>query len=168
MNIFELQDFRIKAAVEEDVPIILQFIKKLARYEQLFHEVTATEELLRKNLFGERKLADVVIGEYRRIAIGFALYFHSFSTFLGRPGLYIEDLYIDEAFRGHGFGRSMLIYVLRLAKEQAYGRVEWSVLDWNKTAIQFYEKVGAVPMREWVTYRLTSDAINEFLTEIER
>lgn len=147
-------DFRIRAAVEEDAPLILQFIKKLAHYERLSHEVIATEEILRKNLFGERRVAEVILAEYQRVAVGFSLYFHNFSTFLGRAGIYIEDLYIDESYRGRGFGYAMFTYIAGLARQRGCGRLEWSVLHWNKPAIQFYESLGAVPLSDWTAYRL--------------
>ncbi len=149
-----VSDFRIREGVEEDVPLILQFVKKIAYYERLSHEVTATEELLRKNLFGERKVAEVILAEYEQTAVGFAIYFYNFSSFVGRPGIYIEDIYVDETYRGQGFGRALFDYIVRLAKERGCGRVEWSVLDWNAPAIRFYESMGAVPMSDWTIYRL--------------
>ena len=153
--------FRIREAVKEDVPLILKFIKKLAHYERLSHEVSATEELLRKNLFGEKRMAEVILAEYQRITVGFAIYFHNFSTFVGRPGIYIEDIYVDESHRGHGFGYAMFIHIVRQAKERDCGRLEWSVLDWNRPAIRFYENLGAVPLSDWTTYRLTDEALRK-------
>jgi GNAT superfamily N-acetyltransferase len=157
----DVSDFRIREAVEEDVPLILQFIKKLAHYERLSDEVSATEELLRKNLFGERRMAEVILAEYQQISVGFAIYFHNFSTFVGRPGIYIEDIYIDERHRGRGFGYALFIRIVRLAKERDCGRLEWSVLDWNRPAIRFYENQGAVPLSDWTTYRLTWEALRK-------
>jgi GNAT superfamily N-acetyltransferase len=154
-----MSDFRVRPAVEEDVPLILHFIKKLARYERLSHEVSVTEVLLRKNLFGEERMAEVILAEDQNTAVGFALFFPNFSTFLGRPGIYIEDIYVDEAHRGRGFGYAMFIYIVRLAKERDCGRLEWSVLDWNTPAIRFYENRGAIPMSDWTTYRLTGEAL---------
>ena len=151
----------IRVAGEEDVPLILQFIKKLAHYERLSHEVTATEEILRKNLFEGRRVAEVILAEHQQRAVGFALYFYNFSTFLGQAGIYIEDLYVDEPYRGDGFGRAMFLHIARLAKERGCGRVEWSVLDWNRPAIQFYESLGARPMRDWTIYRLTGEALQK-------
>jgi GNAT superfamily N-acetyltransferase len=151
----------IRVAGEEDVPLILQFIKKLAHYERLSHEVTATEEILRKNLFEGRRVAEVILAEHQQRAVGFALYFYNFSTFLGQAGIYIEDLYVDEPYRGDGFGRAMFLHIAKLARERGCGRVEWSVLDWNRPAIQFYESLGARPMRDWTIYRLTGDALQK-------
>jgi len=155
----KLSDFRIRTAVAEDVPVILRFIKKLARYERLSHEVIATEESLRKNLFGKNRFAEVILAEYRRKVVGFALYFHNFSTFLGTPGIYVEDLYVDERHRGRGFGRALFNHVVRLAKKRGCGRMEWSVLDWNSPAIRLYKSMGALPLSDWTTYRLTKEAL---------
>ena len=157
-----VSDFRIREAVEEDVPLILRFIEKLAHYERLSDEVSATEELLRKNLFGQRKVAEVILAEYQNTAVGFAIYFHNFSSFLGKPGIYIEDIYVDESCREQGFGRALFDYIVRLAKERGCGRVEWSVLDWNTPAIRFYETMGAIPMSDWTIYRLTGEALRRF------
>ncbi len=152
--------FHIRTATKADVPIILSFIKKLADYERLSHEVVATEEILRKTLFGRERTAEVAIGYFNRDPVGFVLFFHNYSTFLGRPGLYIEDLFVDESFRRRGFGRALLLYVARLAKERDCGRLEWSVLDWNEPAVAFYKKLGAVPMSEWTIFRVTGDSLD--------
>ena len=152
--------FTIRFATEQDVPLILQFIKGLADYEKLSHEVTASEELLRETLFGTRRVAEVIIGDYEREPVAFAVFFHNFSTFLGRPGIYLEDLFVKPDMRGRGFGRILLTYLARVAKERNCGRVEWSVLDWNEPAIRFYKSLGAVPLDEWTMYRLTGDALN--------
>ncbi len=157
----DCQDFRIREAAEEDVPLILQFIRKLARYERLSHEMNATEEILRRSLFRERKVAEVILAEYQCAAVGFALYFHNFSTFLGRPGIYIEDLYVDESYRGRGFGVALFTHIARLALERGCGRLEWSVLDWNEPAIRFYETLGAVPLSDWTTYRLAGEGLKK-------
>jgi GNAT superfamily N-acetyltransferase len=154
--------FRIHAATKGDIPVILSFIKKLADYERISHEVVATEDLLRETLFGARRNAEVVIGYYKSQAVGFVLFFHNYSTFLGRPGIYIEDLFIDEAFRRRGFGGALLRHVAQLAKQRKCGRLEWSVLDWNEPAIRFYRKLGAAPMSEWTVFRLTGKALTEF------
>jgi GNAT superfamily N-acetyltransferase len=151
----------IRIATEADVPLILSFIKELAGYERLSHEVSATEDLLRKSLFGERQGAEVVVGYRGDEPAGFALFFHNFSTFLGRPGIYLEDLYVKPELRGQGVGRSMLAYLAKLAKERDCGRLEWSVLDWNEPAIKLYKSIGAVPMDEWTVYRLTGEALDE-------
>lgn len=157
--------FVIRAAAESDVPVILSFIKKLAAYERLTHEVVATETLLRETLFGSLRTAEVAIGFCEGKPIGFVLFFHNYSTFLGRPGLYIEDLFVDEAFRRRGFGRALLLYVAQLANERRCGRLEWAVLDWNQPAINFYRKLGAVAMNEWTIYRVTGEAL-EKLAEV--
>jgi len=151
--------FVIRAAAESDVPVILAFIKKLAEYEKLSHEVVATEELLRETLFGVRKTAEVAIGYIAGKPVGFVLFFHNYSTFLGRPGLYIEDLFVDEAHRRRGFGRALLLYVAQLANERRCGRLEWAVLDWNEPAINFYRKLGAVAMNEWTVFRVTGASL---------
>jgi GNAT superfamily N-acetyltransferase len=156
-----LAGFEIRAACADDVAVILAFIKKLAAYEKLTHEVVATEELLKKTLFGEGRTAEVAIGYLADKPVGFVLFFHNYSTFLGRPGLYIEDLFVDESYRGRGFGRALLVYVARLAKERGCGRLEWSVLDWNEPAIGFYKKLGAVPMSEWTVFRVTGESLTK-------
>jgi GNAT superfamily N-acetyltransferase len=155
----QLAGFEIRAASIDDVAIILGFIKKLAAYEKLSHEVVATEELLKETLFGERPTAEVAIGYLADKPVGFVLFFHNYSTFLGRPGLYIEDLFVDESCRERGFGRALLLYVARLAKERGCGRLEWSVLDWNEPAIRFYKNLGAVPMSEWTVFRVTGESL---------
>ena len=133
----KIPDFEIRPASEDDVPIILSFIKELAEYERLSHEVIATEDTLREGLFGERRFAEVVIGYYGNEPIGFALFFYNFSTFLSKPGIYLEDLYVKPEFRRRGYGRALLLYLARLAKERGCGRFEWSALDWNEPAINF-------------------------------
>jgi GNAT superfamily N-acetyltransferase len=153
--------FEIRPASEADVPVIYSFIKKLAAFEKLTHEVAATETLLRETLFGSRRTAEVAIGYCEGKPVGFVLFFHNYSTFLGRPGLYIEDLFVDEAHRRRGFGRALLLYVARLANERRCGRLEWAVLDWNEPAINFYKKLGAVAMNEWTIYRVTGEALSK-------
>ena len=152
---------KIRKAQIADVSMILQFIRELAEYEKLLHEVVATEEILRETLFGEKPSAEVVIGYVDDEPAGFALFFHNFSTFLGRPGIYLEDLYVKPKFRGKGFGQKLLSYLAKLAKERNCGRLEWWVLDWNESAIKFYKSLGAVPMDEWTVFRLTSDALDK-------
>lgn len=158
-------DFTIRLATAQDVPVILQFIKGLAEYEKLTHEVTATEDLLRETLFGSRQVAEVIIGEYRGEPVGFALFFHTYSTFLARPGIYLEDLFVKPEMRGRGFGRVLLAYLAKLAHERKCGRVEWSVLDWNDPSIQFYRTLGATAMDEWTMYRLTGAALTNLAAE---
>jgi len=142
------------------VPVILGFIRDLAVYEKLLHEVEADEESLRKNLF-EKNYAEVIIGELDGIPVGFALFFHNFSTFLGKPGIYLEDLYVKEEFRGRGFGKKLLARLAELAVERDCGRLDWWVLDWNQPAIDFYLSIGAVPMDEWTTFRLSGEALRK-------
>jgi GNAT superfamily N-acetyltransferase len=149
----------IRSATKSDVPVILSFIKKLADYERLAHEMVATEGMLRKTLFGRQRTAEVAIGYYKKEPVGFVLFFPNYSTFLGRPGLYIEDLFVDESHRGRGFGRALLLYVARLASERGCGRLEWSVLDWNEPAINFYKKLGVIPMSEWTVFRVTGESL---------
>jgi GNAT superfamily N-acetyltransferase len=155
-----IPDFTIRFASAEDIPLILRFITGLADYEKLTHEVTATEELLRDTLFGVHRVAEVLIGDYQAEPVGFALFFHNFSTFLGRPGIYLEDLFVAPEMRGRGFGRALLAYLAKLAKERNCGRVEWAVLDWNEPSIQFYKKLGAVPMDDWTVFRLAGEALD--------
>lgn len=160
-----LPDFEIAPASIEDVPLILAFIKKLAEYERLAHDVVATEDSLRRTLFEPRKTAEVAIGYFQKKPIGLVLFFHNYSTFLGRPGLYIEDLVVDEPYRRRGFGSALLRYVARLAVERNCGRLEWSVLDWNQPAIDFYTKLGAVPMSDWTVFRVTGQNLAKLAGE---
>lgn len=139
--------------------MILDFIKKLANYEKLSHEVVATEEALERYLFGTEKVAEVVIGYYHDRPVGFALYFYNFSTFLARPGIYLEDLYVLEEYRGKGFGKSLLCYLASLAVEKDFGRLEWAVLDWNEPSISFYKSLGAESMDEWIVNRATGESL---------
>jgi GNAT superfamily N-acetyltransferase len=150
---------RIKPAVPADVPIILQLIRELAEFERLLHEVQATEEQLREQLFGARPGAEVVIARLRDEVAGFALFFYNFSTFLAKPGIYLEDLYVRAKFRGQGCGEALLRHLARTALERNCGRLEWSVLDWNVRAIDFYKSLGAVPMDQWTVHRVTGDAL---------
>lgn len=161
------RDFRICKATERDVALILSFIRELADYEHLSHEVIADEGTLRESLFGERSYAEVLIGYHHDLPVSFALFFHNISTFLGRPGIYLEDLYVRPDFRGRGVGRAMLVYLARLAKERRCGRLEWSVLDWNEPAIRFYQSLGAIPMSEWSVFRLTGEALDRLAGEAE-
>jgi GNAT superfamily N-acetyltransferase len=149
----------IRTAGEADVPLILGFIRGLAEYERLAHAVVATEDVLRTSLFGPRAFAEVVFAEVEGVAAGFALFFHNFSTFLGRPGIYLEDLFVVPGMRGRGIGKALLEHLASVAVERDCGRLEWSVLDWNEPAIGFYKSLGAVPMSEWRVFRLTGDAL---------
>ncbi len=155
----------IRPAVIDDVPLILQFIKALAEYEKLAHEVVATEELLKETLFGKQKMAEVVIGYYKGAAVGFALFFHNFSTFVGRPGIYLEDLFVKPEYRGKGFGKALLKHVAKIAKERNCGRFEWSVLDWNEPSIKFYKSLGAKPLNDWRMFRLSGEALTALAGE---
>ncbi|HEY6641091.1 GNAT family N-acetyltransferase [Povalibacter sp.] len=151
--------FEIQPATEADVPTILELIRQLAEFERLSHEVVATEEGLRATLFGARPGAEVVIGRLAGEVVGFALFFPSYSTFLGRPGLYLEDLFVRTKFRGQGYGAQLLGHLARICIERDYGRLEWSVLDWNQRAIDFYKALGAQPMEEWTVFRVTGEAL---------
>ena len=153
--------FRLEQATESHLPLILRFIKELAAYEMLAHEVVATEDGLRQSFFGPRPAAEAVIAYADEEPVGFAIYFQTFSTFLGQPGVYLEDLYVTPAWRGQGFGRRLLAYVARVAVERGYGRMEWSVLDWNEVALGVYRKIGARPMDEWTVQRLTGAALHD-------
>src|SRR6185436_10982634 len=154
-----MTDFSIRQATEQDVPLIASFIRQLAEYERLSDEAVMTDEMLRENLFGARRYAEVLLGYEGDRPVGFALFFHNFSTFLGRPGLYLEDLFVIPEKRGKGYGRALLIELARIARERKCGRFEWSVLDWNKPSIEFYKNLGAVSMDEWTIYRVTGESL---------
>lgn len=160
-----MRELEVRTATEEDVPLLLRFIKELAEYEQLSHEVSATEEILRESLFGGRRFAEALLAYFGDEPAGFALFFHNFSTFLGRPGIYLEDLYVRPEFRGSGIGRALLVRLAKLAKERGCGRLEWWVLDWNEPSIGFYESLGAVAMDDWTVYRLTGDELSKLASE---
>ena len=157
--------FVIRSATEDDAATILALIKDLAEYEKLSHEVEATENDIGQSLFGDRPVAQALIGELEGVPISFALFFYNFSTFLGKPGIYLEDLYVKPDYRGNGFGRKMLAHIAGLAKERNCGRFEWSVLDWNAPAIRTYDRLNARPMKEWILYRLTGDALDQLAQE---
>lgn len=152
----------LRSATVADVPLILNFIQGLADYEKLAHEVVATEDALRRTLFGSPPAAHVVIAEVDGQPAGFALYFFNYSTFLAQPGLYLEDLFVKPEFRGHGVGKSLLLHLAKLANARGCGRMEWSVLDWNQPAIAFYERLGARRMKEWQICRLTGEALTRY------
>jgi GNAT superfamily N-acetyltransferase len=149
----------IRPATSPDTPAIARLIRALAEYERLSHAVTLDTAQLREHLFGPRPFAEVLLAEEAGEVIGFALFFHNYSTFVGRPGIYLEDLFVDPEHRGQGHGKALLRAVARLAVERGCGRLEWSVLNWNEPAIRFYRSLGAVPMDEWTVYRLTGDAL---------
>ena len=158
-------DFEIRQAEEDDVPEILVLIKALAEYEHLADEVVATEELLKITLFGINSPAEVQIAYNKNQTLGFALYFRTFSTFLGRPGIYLEDLYVRESFRGKGVGEALLRRTAQRAREIGGGRLEWSVLNWNEPAIKFYKRMGASPLDEWTMFRVTGNKLKELAEE---
>jgi len=154
-----MTDFSIRQATEQDVSLILSFIRRLAEYERLSHAAVMTEQMLRENLFGVRRYAEVLLGYADDTPVAFAVFFHNFSTFLGRPGLYLEDLFVIPEMRGKGFGRAMLVELAKIARERKCGRFEWAVLDWNEPAIQFYKSLGAVAMDDWTIFRVSGEAL---------
>src|SRR6478735_10565626 len=156
----EIINFQIRPARVEDVPIILQLIRDLATYERAPDEVTATEEQLVDVLFGERPVAEVLLAFEAESPVGFAVYFYNFSTWLGRAGLYLEDLFVKPEKRGKGYGRALLVELAKIARDRGCGRMEWAVLNWNEPAIKFYQTLGARPMNEWTVFRLTRDEIS--------
>jgi len=147
----------VRSATENDVPIMFALIKELADYEKLSDQISTSEEQLKNTLFGVDSFVEVLIAEFEGKTVGYALFFKNFSTFLGKPGFYLEDLYVKPEMRGKGIGKALLNKIISLAKERNYGRVEWSVLDWNESAIDFYKKIGAKPLDDWTIFRLTSD-----------
>ena len=149
----------IRSGELADVPLIAELIRGLARYEKLEHEVTATEEKLTDALFGERRYAETLIAEDGDEPVGFALFFHNFSTFLAQPGIYLEDLFVKPEHRGRGVGRLLLERLAQIAVDRGCGRLEWAVLDWNESAIRFYERLGAKPNSEWTVYRVTGESL---------
>jgi GNAT superfamily N-acetyltransferase len=151
--------FQIASATVEDVPVILELIRALAEYERLSHEVTATEQQIRDTLFGPRPAAEVLLASSAGETVGFAVFFTTYSTFLGKPGLYLEDLFVKPHARGKGIGRALLARLAQLAVERDCGRVSWEVLNWNEPSIRFYEKLGAVPLHEWTGYRLIGEPL---------
>ena len=158
-------DFNIKQAAIEDVPLILSSIKDLAEYEKLLHEVVVTEDILRKNLFGENPVAKALLAYYKGAPAGFALFFYNFSTFLGRPGIYLEDLFVKPAYRGKGIGKALLIYLAKHARDNDCGRFEWAVLDWNQPAIDFYVNLGAKLKKEWIVNQLTGKTLTNLANQ---
>lgn len=155
------QSPHLRPATIDDVPLILEFIRALAEYERMLDDVVATEDMLRETLFGARPAAEVILCFEGELPAGFALFFHNYSTFRGRPGIYLEDLYVRPEFRGRGYGKLLLTTLARLCKERNCARLEWSVLDWNTPSIDFYKSLGAVPMDEWTVYRLTGEKLEQ-------
>jgi GNAT superfamily N-acetyltransferase len=149
----------IRRALESDVPLVLSLIRDLAEYEKLGGEVKATEEGLRNALFGPRPAAEALIASFEGVPAGFALFFQNFSTFAGRPGLYLEDIFVKPEFRGHGIGGRLMAHLARIAVERDYGRMEWAVLDWNETARRLYRRLGGRPLDDWTPYRLTGESL---------
>jgi GNAT superfamily N-acetyltransferase len=160
-----MSNIEIQFANESDVPVILEMIRELAEYEKLAHEVTATEEGLRQSLFGTKPAAEVLLARLNEQCAGFALFFPNYSTFLGQPGIYLEDLFVKPQVRGRGIGVALLRSLAGLAVARNCGRVYWQVLAWNEPAIEFYKKLGAKPLDEWTTYRLTGHALRELALE---
>lgn len=150
----------IRNATEADVPLIVQFIKALAEYERLADKVVATEDMIRRTLFGNPRYAEVIIAESDGEPAGFALFFHNYSTFLAAPGIYLEDLFVKPEARGKGIGKALLARLAQIAKSRNCGRLEWAVLNWNKSSIEFYERLGAKPMNEWTVYRLSGEELD--------
>ena len=155
----ETPSITLRTATRADIPQILAFIRGLAEYEKLAHEAVATPALLERHLFGDRPAAEVVIAEADGVPAGFALFFHSFSTFLGQPGLYLEDLFVLPSHRGLGLGKRLMVHLARLAVERGCGRFEWSVLDWNTPAIDFYRRLGALGLDAWTVQRVSGEAL---------
>lgn len=156
-----IEGFTVRHAEEKDTALIYWFIRELAVYEKLDHIVVSTKEMIRMHLFGKKPVAEVVIGEDRGEPVGFALFFHNFSTFEGKPGLYLEDLYVIPEERGKGYGKCLLAYLAKLAVERDCGRFEWAVLDWNEPSIKFYESLGARLMKEWIINRMEGEKLQE-------
>jgi GNAT superfamily N-acetyltransferase len=152
--------YMIRPATAADTPTICRLVRALAEYERLAHEVVLNEAQVREHLFGPRPYAEVLLAEETGEVVGFALFFHNFSTFLGRPGIYLEDLFVSPVHRGKGHGKALLQTLARLAVERGCGRLEWSVLNWNEPAIQFYRSLGAEPMNEWTVNRLTGQTLH--------
>lgn len=157
----DIPDFYIRFAQEKDTALILYFIKSLAEYEKMLPDVEATEDILKDSLFG-KKQAEVIIGEYKGEAVGFALFFHNFSTFRGKAGLYLEDLFVKPEQRGKGFGKAILKFLAQTAKQRNCPRFEWCCLDWNTPSINFYKSIGAKPLEDWTIFRLTGEELNKF------
>jgi GNAT superfamily N-acetyltransferase len=161
----DVPGFAIRHAGPDDVPLILSYVRKLADYEKLAHEMEATEQHLREHMFGGHAYAEVIFAEQDGAVVGFALFFHTFSTFMGKPGLYLEDLFVDPTARGNGYGKALMAYLARLAVQRGCGRFEWSVLNWNAPSIDFYLALGARPLDAWTVYRLTGEPLRHLAGE---
>ena len=155
-----MEQCTFRYAQEKDVSLILYFIKELAEYEEMLHEVVATEDILKEWIFDKKK-AEVIFALENGVEVGFALFFHNFSTFLGRSGVYLEDLYVKPEFRGKGYGKALLKKLAQIAVERGCGRLEWWCLDWNKPSIEFYLSLGAEPMKDWTVYRIAGDTLTQ-------
>jgi GNAT superfamily N-acetyltransferase len=160
-----IKGFKICHAEKKDVGLIRSLIRDLAEYEKMLDEMVATDELLERHLFGKKKFVEVVLGYYNDVPAGFALFFHNFSTFMGKPGLYLEDLYIKPEYRGKGFGKVLLAYLAKLAVERDCGRYEWAVLNWNEPSLKFYKSLGAKVMDEWLIHRVTGDSLQNLASQ---
>jgi len=159
-----MSELVLRNAVEDDVQLIFKFIKDLATYEKLDHTVVATEERVRETLFGAKPYAEVILADWKGKPAGFALFFQNYSTFLAKPGIYLEDLFVEPELRGNGIGKALLKRLAEIAVERDCGRLEWAVLDWNEPSIQFYKSLGAIPMSDWIINRLTGDALKALAT----
>ncbi len=155
----------IRRAEENDIPLILQFIKGIAEYEKLLHEVEADEARLRESLFSEKANTEVLLCYLNDVPVAYAVYFHNFSTFVGKKGIYLEDIFVYPEYRGKGIGKKLLKHIAKIAVERSCGRMEWAVLNWNQPAIDFYKSIGAVPLEEWSIFRLTEPALKKFVIE---
>ena len=161
-----MKNIQFRFAEKKDAPLILQFIRSLAEYEKMANDVVATEELLREWIF-EKQKAEVIFALEDGKEVGFALFFHNFSTFLGRAGIYLEDLFVLQEYRGKGYGKALLKKLAQIAVERGCGRLEWWCLDWNKPSIDFYRSLGAEPMEEWTTYRIAGETLKQLAEENE-
>jgi GNAT superfamily N-acetyltransferase len=162
------QALQIRPATEEDVALVLSFVRKLAEYGDLSDEVSATEQDIRAALFGPRPLAEAVLAYVGSEPVGFAIYLATFSSFLGRPGMYVEDVFVEMPYRRMGVGKALLVHLAKLGRERGCGRLEWSVLNWNERAMEFYQELGAIPMDEWTTFRLEGEVLNRLASQEEK
>jgi diamine N-acetyltransferase len=160
-----VSELRITPAKQGDAALILTFIRKLAEYEKLSHEVVATEDQIREHVCGANPVAEVLLAYWNNEPVGFALYFRNFSTFLGQAGIYLEDLFVDPEHRGKGIGKALLVRLAKIAVERGYGRLQWAVLDWNTPSIEFYHSLGAVPLDDWTVYRVTGEALEQLASK---